>query len=466
MNHNTPLNTDSQTTETNSTGSDRDHEHIRRRIEAARKHSDTNADPIDRSLDVGIWYQRAATDVGGGKPVYVREMANALGRRGHSVTLYTTDGKVLPQIKELPAEVVKFNVERYVMAYRHNIPTGGNLFSDVIQWSLAMYTAARKRGEFARINERHDVIWTHFWLDDALVSRAVDVPCVFQCHGYNDSGIGIGQDIREHLSESEVYLANTKSMAAKAEADSGIIADGVVRPGVDIDRFHPKSTPSFDLPGEHQAIVFVGRLDTRKGINDLIDAHAALDDETIELFIVGPLGYSKDPDHLDRAEATPSIHLVGEVPLEDLPGYYAGADVVCHPSHWESFCMSNIEAMACGTPLVATTLDAVEQYATNGETGYLVPPKNVPAITDALDRVLSDSDFRERAGHRAREAALDYSWNEQALAFEEVISDYLWPTETAEQQAGNGRALEYDDSDRKEGSFREALRSLPFARRA
>ena len=88
----------------------------------------------------------------------------------------------------------------------------------------------------------------------------------------------------------------------------------------------------------------------------------------------------------------------------------AAADVVVMPSHYESFGMVALEAMACGTPVIATDVGGLSQLVRDGETGFLVPGMDLVALAESLGKVLSDKKLRERLGKQASEYAEAYAW--------------------------------------------------------
>ncbi|MFC6795410.1 glycosyltransferase family 4 protein [Halobaculum halobium] len=115
-----------------------------------------------------------------------------------------------------------------------------------------------------------------------------------------------------------------------------------------------------------------------------------------------------------------NVVFTGAVDHGEVAHYYTAADVFCLPSHHESFGMVNIEAMACGTPVVSTRIDAIEEYLVDGKNGLLVPPGDVDGLAAALRRLADDASLRERLGRNARETASQFSWDAQTARLEEI----------------------------------------------
>jgi glycosyltransferase involved in cell wall biosynthesis len=157
------------------------------------------------------------------------------------------------------------------------------------------------------------------------------------------------------------------------------------------------------------SIGFIGRLDPIKRVADLVTAMTLLD-RGISLHIFG------EGEDRPRIESTIArLNLQNRVTLHGSLSAVAAAlatlDVLVLPSEAEGFGLVLIEAMAAGVPVVATDVPGIRDVITDGVTGLLVPPGNIPALAEAIGRVLSDSDLREsliREGHKA--IAEQFNW--------------------------------------------------------
>jgi glycosyltransferase involved in cell wall biosynthesis len=134
-------------------------------------------------------------------------------------------------------------------------------------------------------------------------------------------------------------------------------------------------------------VLYSGRLSAEKGIRELVAAAAGL-----ELTVAG--------DGPLRADVPQAL---GFVPREALQRLYGEAAVLACPSHREGFGLACAEAMACGTPVVASAVGGLLDLVQDGETGLLVPPGDVAALRAALERLLADRGLRARLGTAARE---------------------------------------------------------------
>jgi glycosyltransferase involved in cell wall biosynthesis len=102
----------------------------------------------------------------------------------------------------------------------------------------------------------------------------------------------------------------------------------------------------------------------------------------------------------------------GRISDELLSVYYTAADVCVVPSHYEPFGLVAIEAMACSTPVIASDVGGLQFTVVPEETGLLAPPKDEVVFAEAIDRILSNPDWRNQLGQRARQRVEDkFSWD-------------------------------------------------------
>jgi glycosyltransferase involved in cell wall biosynthesis len=142
-------------------------------------------------------------------------------------------------------------------------------------------------------------------------------------------------------------------------------------------------------------VLYAGRLSPEKGILDLV---AAADGLPLVVVGDGPLR-----DRVPQA--------IGFLPNPELQKQLALAAVVAVPSHREGFGVVCLEAMAHGRPVVASAVGGLRDLVVDGETGFLVPPRDRAALRAALQRLLADRDLRVRLGAAGRErAATHFSW--------------------------------------------------------
>ena len=170
-------------------------------------------------------------------------------------------------------------------------------------------------------------------------------------------------------------------------------------------------------------ILFVGAIEPRKNLPLLLRAFAGLCQEPDfrhQLVIAGGKGWLYDEVYTtaERLNLGERLRFAGFVADEDLPALYSAADLFAHPAHFEGFGLTPLEAMACGTPVVAS--DATSLPEVVGEGGLLVPPHDERAWAEALRRVAHDRALHDRLAAQGLEQAARFSWQETARRTVEV----------------------------------------------
>jgi phosphatidylinositol alpha-1,6-mannosyltransferase len=196
----------------------------------------------------------------------------------------------------------------------------------------------------------------------------------------------------------------------------------VVPPGVDVDRFRPatpeervKTRARFGLDPDRPLVLGLSRLVPRKGFDVLIDAIARIDLD-VQVAIGGS---GRDRERLERRvrqrRVEHKVTFLGRVPDEDLAPLYGAADVftmLCRADRWggleaEGFGVVFLEAAGCAVPSIAGRGGGSHEAVADGQTGYVVPPRNVDAVRDALLGLLLDDELRRAMGEAARRRVVD-----------------------------------------------------------
>jgi len=188
----------------------------------------------------------------------------------------------------------------------------------------------------------------------------------------------------------------------------------IIPNGVDTEHFSPDVSPIDEFCDGKLNILFVGRLEKRKGAEYLLKAYKRVKREipNSRLIIVGPgthlrAKYEKEVEESGLRD----VVFVGYASYKDLPRYYKTADVFCAPATgWESFGIILLEAMSVGTPIVASNIAGYASLITHGVEGLLVPPKDVRSLAQALISVLSDESLRRQLGANGIVRAAEYDW--------------------------------------------------------
>jgi glycosyltransferase involved in cell wall biosynthesis len=370
----------------------------------------------------------------GGQNTHVAELATALAKRGHEVRVYTRrDDPQLPTVVPFGERV---SVEHVPAGPAAQLPKDDLL---PFMGDFGRYLASRwEEGDFTP-----GVVHAHFWMSGlaALTATAHNkIPVVVTYHA-------LGTVKRRHQGDKDTSPPTRQGL----ERELGLLADRVVAQcGEEVDELGRMGIPRADISvipsgvnteqftpngpaaprGELSRILSVGRLVERKGFADLIKALRVVPDA--ELVVVGgppaeQLGDEPEARRLlalaERAGVAGRVRLLGQVPREEMAGWYRSADVVACTPWYEPFGLTPLEAMACGTPVVAYATGGLAESVIDEVTGVLVAPRDVRGLAGALRGVLGDEvrrmSFASAAVDRVRSR---YTWDRTAAEVERVYA--------------------------------------------
>ncbi len=346
-------------------------------------------------------------DSPGGVQAHVRGLTRALIRRGHEVHV------IAPGTDEGPRPDVSIVGRPVRVPFNRSV-------APICPSPLSILRVRRRLRDWnPDIVHVHEPFTPSAAMFAALFSRA---PVVATFHACAES-FRLYRAMAPLLSVVEKrcahLLAVSEAAAQLVWRDLGLATE-VVPNGVDLEVFG-EATP-VSLPEEGPTILFVGRLERRKGLTVLARAFTALVDRVpnIRLIVVGagPEQYALDglPARIKQR-----VVMLGALPDEALPGYYAAADLFVGPATGhESFGIVLLEAMAAGLPIVASDLPGYRCVVREGIEGLLVPVGDAAAMAVAIERVLTSPVLAGRLGAAGRLRASMFSWAEVALRIEHV----------------------------------------------
>ena len=388
----------------------------------------------------------------GGMNVYVRDLSRELGRRGIYVDVFTRLQKpALPKVSEALGQ----RCRTIHLPAGPETPYDKNLvFDHLPEFVKGVKRFAQEEGI------AYDLIHSHYWLS-GWVARELreswDSPIIQMFHTLGRLKNTVAQSEEEMEMarrievETEIMAFVDRIVAATAMEKAQMTqlyganpAKITVIPcGVDLSLFRPipmdEARERLDICERKHMVLFVGRIERLKGIDTLLEAMAIVVQdlpnwqEEICVCIVGG-DASEDSAIVDkemqrlqdlRAELgiADLVTFLGAQAQDALPDHYSAADVVIMPSYYESFGMVALEAMACGTPVIASQVGGLSFTVQDGVTGFLVPDRDPPALAEKITLLLKEKVLRNKLGIQGIEWAQQHSWAKIADQIMSLYSD-------------------------------------------
>ncbi len=377
----------------------------------------------------------------GGLNVYVRELSRELAERGHEVDVFTrragdvpatepslVDGSPHARLIHIDAGPAEYVEKPELPAYLDQFEQGVVAFAE-------------------REGTTNDIVHSHYWLSGVVGERLKarwGVPHLTMFHTLAEvkSRSRISEwepDVRIQAEHAIVQQADRIIAAGSDEKELlvrlyGAAAEriSVIPCGVNLDLFQPveqaEARRALALRDDDRILLFVGRIEPLKGIDILLGAAAelAMEHDCSVLVIGGDSGAQQGEiaylrNLAARLGIAERVSFLGAVDHERLPLYYSAADVCVVPSFYESFGLVALEAMACGTPVVASRVGGLAGTVRDGETGYLIPWRCPEPFAERIELLLGNEELRRAFGRTARETVERFRW---ANVAESVIGVY------------------------------------------
>jgi D-inositol-3-phosphate glycosyltransferase len=388
----------------------------------------------------------------GGMNVYVRELTRQLGHLGVHVDVFTRS-----QDEHVPHILHDLGYGNRVV----HVPAGPEV--PLPKKELASYLDHFVEGVKQFSREKgipYDLVHSHYWMSglaalDLRQDWQVPVVQMFHTLGLMKNRVAQSSEEmegeyriegeRKVLAHADRIIAATLAEKAQLQwlynAETSKIT--IIPPGVDISRFYPipsdEAKEFIGIPPQDRMVLYVGRIEPLKGLDVLLEAMGRYcrkekaDPAHLHLAIIGgepDASPEKMTEEMARLQALRESYGLGDIVTflgkrgqNTLPYYYSAAEVVIVPSHYESFGMVALEAMACGTPVVASQVGGLAFLIQDGVTGYTVPVGDPEALCTHVSDLLNDHDLRRRMGEKAAETAHQYAWENIARQMQKLYQE-------------------------------------------
>lgn len=383
----------------------------------------------------------------GGQNVYVRQVGEALAKQGWQVDMFTRKSSATQ------ASVVEHHPNcrtiRLVAGPEKFIPRQ-KIYDNLPEFVKSLLKFQQAEGI------EYQLVHTNYWLSAAVGMELKKVQPIKQIHTYHSLGA-----VKYNSVSTIPLIANTRLGIEKAclETAERIVATSpqekehmrslvskkgnieIIPCGTDIERFgsvsRAEARAQLGMSEDSLVVLYVGRFDRRKGIETLVRAmsRSTLRGEAnLKLIIAGGSRPGKS-DGLERDRIEEIVDEVGirdltefpgRVSHQELPNYYAAANLCVVPSHYEPFGLVAIEAMASGTPVVASDVGGLQFTVVSEKTGLLCPPQDDAAFAVAIDRILSQPSWQVELATAARTRVESlFSWHGVAAQLSELYDEVL-----------------------------------------
>lgn len=387
----------------------------------------------------------------GGQNVYVRQVGEALAEQGWQVDMLTRRSN-----PDQPTIVQHSSLCRTI-----RLPAGpptfigrDDLFEHLPEFIRELQAFQKQEGF------QYPLMHTHYWLSAWVGMELQRMQPIKQVHTYHSLGAvkyRTVQDIppiaAQRLLIEQACLETVDRVIATSPQEREhmrtlVSSKGQIEMipcGTDIERFghvdRLTARQQLGMAPDAKVVLYVGRFDRRKGIENLVRAVAQsqlLGQADLQLILGG--GYC--PGRCDGIERDRIASIAMDLGLQDvvrfpgrldaeLPLYYAAADVCVIPSHYEPFGLVALESMASRTPVVASQVGGLQFTVVPEVTGLLVPPKDDGAFAQAIDRILLDPALRDQMGGTGRHRVeIAFSWQSVASGLSHLYNRLLTQTVT------------------------------------
>jgi phosphatidylinositol alpha-mannosyltransferase len=353
----------------------------------------------------------------GGVANHISSLGHHLAEMGHDVKVIAPASRAITSLGDMFIPGGK----------PHSIPTSGSIARVTISPRLPPSVKTMLNEEKFDVIHLHEPLMPSLCFHVLRCSRTVNVGTF---HAFDGRGYSFSKPLNPLILKVLVSKLDGRIAVSKPAMDfvSKHFPGNyeIIPNGVDTGHFSPDVAPIDEFCDGKLNILFVGRLEKRKGADYLLEAYQRIKRHipNSRLIIVGPgtrlrHKYEKQV----KQSGLEDVVFAGYANYGELPRYYKTADIFCAPATgWESFGIVLLEAMAVGRPVVASNIEGYATLITHGVEGLLVPPKDEDSLAQALISLMTDESLRQQMGARGRVKAKGYDWKYIA---QKVLNYYI-----------------------------------------
>lgn len=351
----------------------------------------------------------------GGIEIASQDIANLLAQKGNDVYVVTSGKR---NLMEKP--------NQNVIVYRCS-NSGLNLFDSSVFWLKAFFALTKIKPDIVHCQA------IPMGVPAFLFKQLYRKPYIVWCHGFDVYNPWKFKKIisRAVLNSADAVIALTNHMREMLQKscnkDIAIIPNSL-----NVKKFESASKnlnqEELGIEKEDRIILFVGTLNPVKGLQYLVEAFKTISRKIpkAKLLLVGDGPERRNLENMVKKNGLEDkVSLIGRVENDEVPKYMTIADVFVLPSLSESFGIVNLEAMACGLPIVATRVDGIPEVVNDPENGFLVEPMNSGQIAAKVILLLENDALREKMGKTNREKAKEYGLEKIIGKIEKIYSEVL-----------------------------------------
>ncbi|MEO8607633.1 MAG: glycosyltransferase [Chloroflexota bacterium] len=375
------------------------------------------------------------SDKAGGMNVYVREAAREFGRQGIKVDIYTSGLR--------DSSEIDFSLSKGVRVI--HVPVALEKYTDPIEfYPVLNQFVGGVLATTLKLGAAYDLIYSHYWLSGWVANELRKVWGIPFVHMFHTLGFMKGRitalrgsasaDLRVSVEKKVVGWANGIIAATPAEKAQLIWLYraerekiNIISPGVDLQQFYPANDMSavrarLGIADGCQFLLFAGRLEPLKAVDVGLEALGLIRIEkptlleNLKFVVIGgniqnaDLEFSRLKILSRELGLSDVVDFVGSRNQSVLADYYRASLAVIVPSDYESFGMVALEAMACGTLVIASGVGGLAYLIPDGEAGWLIPARDSRILAERLEFLIINPEIRGTLSRSAAELAHQYSW--------------------------------------------------------